>query len=1208
MKNTLFRIFCPPDRVIRFNNKCKGMLALILFLFQVLPGQSNGLARETKVSISVKSVALKDVLLEIERQSQLHFFYSTSQINSKKKVNLDLSGTLEQVLDHLFEGTDIAWQIEGRQVLLKKKGSKEGRLRTYSDTPLRENDMPLKDNMLTGAPLEPGLIRHVPDPVLPDRLIKGKVTDETGGGLPGVNILIKGTQQGTVTDAEGKFELRAPDEQAVFVFSFVGYVTREIAIGTQTLLDISLREDAKALSEVVVVGYGAQRKVNLTGAVDVVSGDQLANRPASNMSLLLQGASPNVNINLNSFGGEPGASQTWQIRGVGSISGNTTPLILIDGVESNVNYLDPETVESISILKDASASAVYGSRAAFGVVLITTKKGAQDQPTRIGYNNNISFSVPIYIPDMESSLIYATAFNQAATNAGLTPTFPAEQVERIKGFIDGTYPYEYNPDKPPYSLWRGRWDGNANYNWTREYYKKYVVQQKHNINLSGGDRRNQFYINAGIFNQPGTYSWGDDGFKRYNILANVKSKVADWISFDFSGRYARTETDAPIGVVGLERTYTWSQFLDFWPTMPKYNMDGSLANPIMLALEQGGRIVTQNHDLWMNIGTEIEPVKGWKTNLYYRYNYRWGSETRNPKPVFVQIPNGTVGNIGEAATGYRSILSQGQYDIITAYTAYEKQLGKNYFKILAGYERDVSSNRGLNGYKMNLITQQVPSIRTATGDFTLDDWMNHWATQGIFGRFNYNYDEKYLLEVSGRYDGSSRFAPGQRWGLFPSVSGGYNISKEKFWASLARHVNALKLRASYGSLGNQNVANYLYLPTIPIRYRRNADNYADPGYIIGDEVPLYAEAPAMVSDNLTWETITTFDVGLEAAFLKNRLELVFDWYNRTTSDMLGPSVQLPSVLGASVPPTNNARLSTKGFELSVAWRDRLSSGFSYDARFLLSDNRTTILEYLNESGSIYGWYKGRRHGDIWGLTTDRILQTAGESMPDQSFYYNKWGPGDIVFKDLNGDGVINEGARTINNHGDLSVIANTTPRYSYGLTAGCSWRGFDMSMIWQGIGRRDLVPGQGSEYFWGLTAGASSSAVFKGGYMLDYWRPADETNILGPNTDSYFPKPYFSAERAKNIRDQSRYVLNAAYVRLKNLQVGYTVPATWLNKFRLKSARLYVSAENLLTFSRLPRMYEPETVVASNPRDGGVDMGETYPINRMFSMGVNFTF
>ncbi|KAA5549171.1 TonB-dependent receptor [Adhaeribacter rhizoryzae] len=1130
----------------------------------------------SQISLHGKNTSLEKVFKSIEKQTD-YVFFTRDAVLKKNIISVSVSNvSLEAALDICLKGLPLTYKIIDKTVVIRKTNEEK-------------------------AAEQSGAMLPIP--------VRGKVTDEKNQALPGVSIQVKGTTLGTVSNADGTYDISVPDDKAVLIFSYIGYTSQEVSVKSQGPLNIVLKEDLAKLEEVVVVGYGTQKKVNLTGAVDVVSGEQLSNRPAPNVSLLIQGVSPNLNIGLNNFGGEPGATQSWQLRGVGSISGNTYPLILVDGVETNINYIDPATVESVSILKDASASAVYGSRAAFGVILITTKKGAKNQPVRIEYSNNTSFSVPIYIPSMENSLVYATAFNQAAINAGVTPTFPAEQVERIKGYIDGTYKTEYNPNSPPVSQWRGRWDGNANYNWTKEYYKKYALHQKHNINLSGGTEKSQYYINAGVFDQPGTYSWGDDSYKRYNILANLNSQVKDWVSFNFSTKYARSETDVPIGMVGLDRTYTWSQFTNFWPTMPKYNINGTIANPLILVLEQGGRIVTENHDLWMNIGTELEPIKGWKTSLNYRYNYRWGSNTQDPKPVPVPIPNGSTGNIGEATTGYRSTLSQGQYSQVSLFTSYEKLLGRHYFKGLVGYEQDADYNRGLQGSKMNLITPEVPSISTALGDFTLDDYLNHWATKGVFGRLNYNFDEKYLLEFSARYDGSSRFAPDSRWGFFPSFSAGYNISKESFWSPVEPYVNTFKIRGSYGSLGNQNVANYLYLPTIPIAYQRNASDFANPGYLINNEIPLYARPPGLISDNLTWETITTLDAGLDAGFLQNRLNLVFDWYDRTTSNMLGPSVQLPSVLGSGVPFSNNAKLSTKGFEFSLGWRNQISNDFSYDARFTVGNYKTTILEYLNESGSINGWYKGRVHGDVWGLTTDRIMQSADEAIPDQSFYHPKWGPGDIIYKDLDNNGVINEGKRTLDDHGDLSVIANTTPKFNYSISGGFRWKNIDFNMFWQGIGKRDFLPGNNSEYFWGLMGSPNSSAIFHGGRMLDYWRPANETNLLGPNTDAYFPKPYFSfIERSKNTQDQSRYVLNAAYLRLKNLQIGYTIPPTVLNKFFIQRARFYVSGENLLTFSKLPKMYEPETSVSSNPREGGVDMGEIYPINQMFSVGVNLSF
>lgn len=1154
------------------------LLIIFIAFMQASSAESYG----QKITINKKNASLKSIFHAIKQQTGYLIIYNSDDlINATVDVNVN-QADVEEVMNKCLKDLPFTFKIVKRNILVRR-----------TDDKILPEDKPMSSGQRIIVAMQSE--------------VRGSVVDEKGGPLVGVSIKVKGTKQGTVTDSNGSFRLSLDDKDATLLFSFIGYTTQEILLKGRSQLSVVMLEDNSKLNEVVVVGYGTQKKINMTAAIDVVSGEQLENRPAPNVALLLQGLSPNLNISLNSFGGEPGAVQSFQIRGVGSVQSTAKPLILVDGVEADVNFLDPQTIESVSILKDASAGAVYGSRAAFGVVLITTKRGTKYQTTRVEYSNNTSFSAPIYVPSMESSLVYATAFNQAAANAGITPVFPAEQVERIKGYINGTYKDEYNRARPPVSQWRGRWDGNANYNWTKEYYKKYALHQKHNVSLNGGGEKSQYYVNAGLFDQPGAYSWGDDGYKRYNLLANLTTQVNDWISFNFSSKYARNKTDVPLGVVSYPRTYTWSQFTNFWPTMPKYTVDGAISNPIILVLENGGRIVTENHDLWMNIGAELEPIKGWKTNISYKYNYQWGVGSRNPKPVPVPVPNGTTGNIGEPSSGYSSNTDLYEYNLISLFSSYEKLLGKHFIKGLVGYERDSRYSQGLNGSKMNLITEAVPSIRTALGDFSVADYKSHSATEGVFGRLNYNFDEKYLFEFSARYNGSSKFAPHLRWGFFPSFAAGYNVSKEKFWKNVEPYVNTLKLRGSFGALGNQEIDNYAYLPTMSIAYRRGTGDYSNPGYLINNEVPLYALMPQIVSDKLTWETITTLDFGLEAGIFKNRLNIMFDWYNRVTSDMIGPTVQRPIVLGAGGPFENNAKLSTKGFELSMAWQDRISSNLSYNAKLTLGNSKTTILEYLNESGYIAGWYKGKVHGDVWGLTTDRIIQSPGEAMPDQSLYYAKWGPGDIVYKDLDNNGVINQGTQTLDNHGDLSIIANTRPRYNYGITAGFIWKSLDFNMFWQGILKRDFLPNNNAEYFWGIMGTPNSSAIFSGGKMLDYWRPANETNMFGPNTNAYFPKPYFNfEERSKNVQVQSKYILNAAYLRLKNVQIGYTVPPTLLKRLLIQRARFYVSVENLLTFSKLPKMYEPETTVASG--EGSVDMGEIYPINQMFSLGVNLSF
>lgn len=1158
------------------------MFLLVLGLLQV---SAESYSQTAKLRIKMENVPIVEVFDEIERISQFRFFYDNDLVDLSENVSVDAEGeSIADILDKVFQNKELNYEIMDRFILVKSPNGRE--------------ILSVKDNFIQQ-----------------NQTVSGKVTDSGGQPLPGVTVVVKGTTNGTVTNVDGNYSLSNIPEDATLHFSFVGMQPQEILVAGKNNIDVVMTEETIGIEEVVAIGYGTQKKVNLTGSVDVVSGEKLENRPAASVSLLLQGTAPNVNISLSGMGGEPGSTQNFNIRGTGSISGNDSPLILVDGVEMDIDLLDPESIESISILKDASASAVYGSRAAYGVVLVTTKQGKTDRPLQIQYSNNLSYAVPLYVPNMEDSYSYATAFNQAKSNAGLSPVWPADQVERIRGWIEGTYPYPYDPEKPLTSFWNGRWQGNANVNWPQKFWSS-SFRQKHNINLNGGSKKSQYYFNAGFLDQPGLYTWGNDSYKRYNILSNFSHQVNNWIKFEFNTKYARTNIDHPIGVVGIPRVHAWNSFLVIHPTQPEYYLDGTPMHPYANALQRGGRILNENNDLWLNMAVELEPLKGWKTNIRYNYNYQWGTESQNPKPVIIDASDTPAGNIGQSTTGSISQFNQTKYYLFNIYTSYENTIGNHYFKGLIGYEEDYNNYKRLYGSKMDLITPDVVSISSATGAETLDDALSHWATQGIFGRLNYNYKEKYLLEFSARYDGSSRFASESRWGFFPSFSAGYNIAREDFWAPVESHVNSLKFRVSYGSLGNQNVANYLYLSTIPVQLRYTPSSLFDPGYLINDEIPLYAQAPNIISSDLTWETVTTFDVGFDAGFLKNRLNVVFDWYERITSDMIGPAIQLPSVLGTSAPKRNNAKLSTKGFELSFTWKDKLSSDLSYNVQLSIGDHKTTILEYLNETGNVNTWYNGKIYGDIWGYTTDKMIQSEIDlsSMPDQSYIYSRWTPGDIMYKDLNGDSKITPGTFTLDDHGDLSVIANSTPRYNYNISAGFNWKNFDFNMIWQGIAKQDFFPTRGGwgDMFFGMGTSQNSSMLLKEANHVNYWRPTNETNMFGPNTNAYYPKPYLSSEANKNMQTQSRFVQNAAYLRLKNLQIGYTIPKSLLAKVFIQNARIYVSGENLLTISPLPKAFEPETIVASTTQNASMGWttvsGQIYPIAQLFSFGVNITF
>ena len=1154
-------------------------------------GQSIESMYNIPVNLDLQQASLDEIFSELERQSNLKFLYN------------------KRVIDQSPHQLDVMHSSSSVAKVLEDVGARTGLGFRQINRVISVNTSQME------------VLSEAADEEMMQSTVTGTVIDaETNEPLPGVNIVVQGSDEatgsfiGTQSDIEGSYSVRVPQGLNVLVFSFIGYETQEVPVDGRSEVNVTLAPDIQMMDEMVVVGYGTQRRANLTGSLEVVSGDILASRPAPQTSQLLQGHSPSMLISMNQRGGEPGASQNFSLRGVGSISGDSSPLVLVDGVEMDMNLVDPSNIEDITILKDASASAVYGSRAAFGVILIQTKTGS-NQPTQVTYNNITSANIPYYVPDMYDSYTYATVFNQAQENAGLGYVFGPDQVKRIKDYMDGSYEYPYDPNQPPTNHWRGRWDGNDNINWPQEYFRDYSIQQKHTLNVEGGNENTQYFTSLGFQDQPGMLTWGNDAYKRYNLLGNISTRATDWMKFDFSARYTNTYTDRSNGGTWGDRSGLWMHVNIMWPTTPMYNLNGSVANPIMKQLMDGGRVETENNNARFSVGTEIEPIDGWVTNIRFNYTNRTGTTTNLMYPVQTEIPDGSFGNIGQPQTGIYEQVRSGHYSVFTGYTQYQRDIGNHFFSIMGGYEHDYDYNRWVTGEGYELASLEVPSISTAMGNKEVSDVINHWATQGIFGRLNYNYDEKYMIEFSARYDGSSRFEKGQRWGLFPSASVGYTISREDFWDPIRPYVQSLKLRASYGSLGNQslrppqvihhsqhyeeafnpNAANYLYLEELPISQRL--------GRLIDGERPLYAGMPGIRSEFLTWETVTTTNLGFELATLEDRLLVEFDWYHRVTDDMMGPSIELPSLLGASAPRANNAKLETKGFEVSLAWRDMIGEVF-YNARLGVGDSQTTILEYVNETGNVHSWYPGKKHGDVWGLTTVGIIQDESdlEQMADQSYYHANWGPGDLMYADLDGSGSIDPGQSTLDDHGDLSIITNTSPRYQFSFTGEVQWRNWDFSMFWQGILDQPFIPQSGSEFYWGKLHSPASAILMRNSHHLDYWRPADEENFLGPNTDAYLPKPYFSSERNKNVVTQSRFIENARYLRLKNLQVGYTLPASVTDITPIRRARIFFSGENLLTLQALPKAFEPEGMIASN------SMMRSYPIARMLSLGISVTF
>lgn len=1124
-------------------------------------GNAQGIL-EKPVTLEVTGEPLRDILKAIEATAGVKFAYKKEAIETTGLITMSASDEmLGDVLDKLFAPLDIEYYVVGKQIVLN-----------------RPDD----------ASRDRAVFRPIVD------VVTGKVTSSDGELLPGVNVLLKGTTVGTVTDADGVYSLELPDLNGTLVFSFIGFMSQEVVVGGRTMIDISMQPDVQTLGEVVVVGYGTQKKMNLTGAVSTVSSEVFENRPLTNVAQALQGVIPNLNISTTNRGGELGNDRNWNIRGTTSLSGGQ-PYILVDNVPMDIMDVNPNDIESVTVLKDAASSAIYGSRAAYGVILITTKKGTKNENIKLNYSNNFSWSSPTLLPEMASSIDFAHAWNYAYENSGRAPAFTDEQLGLIEQYIAdpvNTPPLQkYPANHAKWNRWGAYTLSNANVDWFPVWFKKNALNKRHDLSIRGGSEKTTYYISGGFLDQEGLLNWGDDTYKSYNVNANFDSDITDWFTFKFNTKL--TQRDRHYPNTKQESSNSKGAIYDnisrMWPTMALYDENGHIydRNQILPLLQGGSTDTWNNH--WLTLGAELRPAKNWTVFFDYNWNNRNYKLVKHEPTIFGYNVDETTFILAGNPNSISETFSNTIYNNTNLYTSYEKDLGHNHFKLMVGYQAEEQKYSALSGSRTNLITDAVPSISTATSTTpSLDDEISHWSTMGFFGRLNYNYKEKYLAEVNGRYDGSSRFESGKRWGFFPSVSVGYRLSEESFWSPIRSVVNDFKIRGSFGELGNQTVPNYLYVSSIPVR--------TNLPYYLNNGRPLYTTTPGLVSADLTWETSATLDFGFDAELLESKLTVNFDWYKRTTSNMFGPSEALPAVIGATIPNKNNASLETKGFELALNWRDFIgNNGFSYNVTAILSDYTATVTEYNNPTRIRSTYYEGQKIGEIWGYTTGGLFasdQEAAEavSVVSQSYLHSNWEGGDMRYVDLNGDNKINIGANTVDDPGDMSIIGNSTPRLAFGVNAGFNWKGISFSMFWQGIAKRDLA--LGANMFYGFNGDEWGSSVLK--QHLDYWTPT--------NTGAYYPKPYMSSEHHKNTRTQTGYLQNGAYTRLKNVQLGYTIPQSITSRLHLDRVNVYVSGENLLTITKLPKMFDPEGI------NGDSGHGEIYPLSKTISVGTSITF
>lgn len=1138
--------------------KPKIFRALKLSILCLILGVEAGFATEsysqkTTFTISVQDQSVKEVFDYIEQHSEFIIFYLDETIDVNRKVSVNLKDQrVENILEQLFKDTDVMYTINDRQILLSKR-------KEMTDVAPVVAVVQQKKNTVTGVVLDP-----------------------TGMPVIGANIMVKGTTSGTITDMDGKFSLDV-DKDATLVISYIGFASQEIKVGNQTKLSISLKEDSEALDELVVVGYGTQKKVNLTGAVSQVTSKVLENRPITNLSQGLQGTIPNLNVTFN--GGNPNSEATLNIRGLASISGEgSSPLVLVDGVQMNMNMVSPEDVESISVLKDASSAAIYGARGAFGVILITTKKGKGEHKPAIEYSGSIQFNTHTYLPDLLSAPDYMLASNESSFNKNGKQKYSDEQVQWVKDYYDDPV------NNPVYHVMEnGKIFWNSNNDNYAQMLQTWAPTHKHTVNVSGGSKSVRFYASAGYMNQEGMFQDATDVFKRYNFLSNILADLTSNFRVGFKASYTHTIYDSP-HPYSTKGTNWWEQMTRGEPQI-LYPISTPADSPVGAGiptehfynfLTSGSRDVT-NKDLTLLTGNaEWDVIKGLKVKGDFSYR-SINDRQKNVQKEFEYIRDSWTPQI--SATFPSSIVTQNtrsNYFAVNVYGEYITSiLDKHNITLLAGFNQEWETSRQDYTKKEELISQEIPSVSLGAGKVTTTDQEYSWAIRGAFMRVKYDYMNKYLFEMNGRYDGTSKFPHDTRFGFFPSFSVGWRISQEKFMTSTTGWLNDLKLRAGYGSLGNQHVNGYYpYISTFTITQQTP--------FIINGGLPISVVAPGLVAPDLTWETVKSLNLGLDFTVL-DRLSASFDWFDRKTLNMLTAGDKLPAVLGTAVPRRNNADMKTYGWELSVNWRDQLENGFSYDLGLILSDYQSEITKFDNNPNKLYeDYYVGKKLGEIWGYETVGIFQTKEEvaDAADQSQLGNgqKWAPGDTHYADLNNDGVIDWGDKTVDNPGDTKIIGNNTPRYQFGITANLAWKGFDCNVFIQGVGKRDFFPT--GNYFWGQINNAAAVGTYE--VYKNAWRE--------DNPDALYPM--WKAGSGYNIQTQTRYLQSGAYARLKNFTLGYTLPLQLTQKVLLNKVRVYFSGQNLFEITNMRGNFDPEII-------GKV--GEYYPLQRSILFGLQLS-
>lgn len=1049
------------------------------------------------------------------------------------------------------------------------------------------------------------------------------VVNDAMGPVIGASVIVKGTTNGVITDFDGNFTLNNVKKGDVIQISFIGYKTEEIVWDGKPI-NVTLIEDTQALEEVVVVGYGSQKRVNVTGAVATITADDINNRPVASAAGALQGADPSVNLNFSS--GTMDSDYSINIRGVASVNGGS-PLVLCDGMEVSLNQINPNDIESISVLKDASASAIYGAKASSGVILITTKSGKNSEgKVNISYNGRFAWR-----NNTTSTDFITTGYDHVNIVNKFYQTY---QGKLMWGYTDDDLAMlearkndkTEHPDRPWAVEKNGKLYFYSNFDWYDYFYKETRPEHEHNLSITGGNEKVNYFVSGRYLDQSGIFNIYNDKYKNYSFRGKLNAQLFpfmrlssnvnfNYTNYKYAGYYDEQMTIHSLqsNVNSAVMPYTPDgQVVQYVNTMTGANSPLGAGHAGFLTANEA-RNSRGNKDFIISNQLDIDVTKDLVITASYAYRYRNRTNNRRSMPFDYLDKSGTVKTFtsGSITDYYQEIhgnINRHSINVFGTYTHTWKD--SHNFKAVAGMQYEDHRTTELNVKKNDLLSKDLSSMSVATGDAIVTEEISQYRTLGYFARANYDYMGKYLLEVSGRFDASSRFAAADRWGFFPSASLGWRMSQENFWEPLNGWWNDSKLRFSVGSLGNQQVANYAYFDKI---YTDNVMSYT----FDGNNKANYSSVSAPISSNLTWETVTTYNWGLDLGFLNNRLTASMDYFIRETKDMLTHSLTLPSVYGASTPKENCADLRTNGWEVSLRWNDNFKLAghkFGYGVTATLGDYKSKITKFNNPDKLISDYYEGMTLGEIWGYQVDGLFATDEEAAAYQaqindkavnnrvynSKKENKLMAGDVKFRDLDGNNIINEGSGTVADSGDKRIIGNSLPRYSYSLRLDGDYRGFDFSAFFQGIGKCDWFPTTYAYDFWGPYSFPSLSFIHED-FLDNCW--SEE------NPDGYFPRQrgYQSYDGGSLSVPTDRYLQNAAYLRLKNVTVGYTLPLKKKNV--IQSLRIYFTGENLWYTSPLKKYsktVDPEMATASASYNSGSGVG--YGFSKTFSFGIDVKF